>query len=124
MRTFVIKMTNTITIKTNQTKLTFISVVGSLVQSSDKVGHLFIIFRDVTASAMFFVLFFPFCFDLLDALKDASFISRFFCLVLISYDVNIPCSSSMLIESRYTLSYSVDILGSNLMYSCDLIHHI
>jgi hypothetical protein len=42
-------------------------------------------------------------------------ISRFFCLVLISYDVNIPCSSSMLIESRSTLSYSVDILGSNLI---------
>jgi hypothetical protein len=39
MRKFVIKMTNTITVKTNQRNLTFISAIGSLVQSLDKIGH-------------------------------------------------------------------------------------
>jgi hypothetical protein len=54
-------MTNTITIKTNQRKITSIPDVSSLVQSSDKVGHFFIIFRDGTVAAMFFFLFsFPF----------------------------------------------------------------
>jgi hypothetical protein len=47
-------MTNTITIKTNQRKIISIPAVGSLVQSYDKVGHFFIIFRDVTAAAMLF----------------------------------------------------------------------
>jgi hypothetical protein len=60
-----------------------------------------------------FYFFFPFFFDLLDDFKDDSFISVFYCSVLISYDVKIPCTSSMLIEFIYTLSFSVDILGSN-----------
>jgi hypothetical protein len=63
----------------------------------------------------YFSFFFPFFFDILDALKDASFIFGFSCSVLISYDVTLPCSSSMLIESRSTLSFSDDILGSNLI---------
>jgi hypothetical protein len=57
MRTFVSKITNTITIKTNQMKLTSIPVVGSLVQYSNKVGHFFIIFREVTTVVMFFFFF-------------------------------------------------------------------
>jgi hypothetical protein len=47
----------------------------------------------------------------LDSLKDVSFIYGFSCLILISYVVKIPCSSSMLIESRSSLSSSVDIVG-------------
>jgi hypothetical protein len=113
MRTFFIKMTNTITIKTNQRNLTYIPTVGSLVQSFDKVGRFFIIFRNVTVVAMLF--FFFLSFDLLDTLKAASFIYGFSCLVLISYVVKIPCSLSMLIEFRYALSSSADILGSNLI---------
>jgi hypothetical protein len=62
-----------------------------------------------------FSFFFHFFFDLLDALKDASFISGFSCSVLISYAMKIPCISSMIIESRSTLSSSVDILGSNII---------
>jgi hypothetical protein len=62
----------------------------------------------------YFSFCFLFFFDLLDALKVASFIYGFSCSVLISYAVNIPCSSSMLIEFRYALSSSADILGSNL----------
>jgi hypothetical protein len=62
-----------------------------------------------------FSFFFPFFFDLLDGLKVASFIFGFSYSVLISYVVKIPCSSSMLIESRFDLSYSVYILGSNLI---------
>jgi hypothetical protein len=58
---------------------------------------------------------FPFYFDLLDALKSYSFISGFSCSVLISYAMNISCSSPMLIESRSDFSSSVDILGSNLI---------
>jgi hypothetical protein len=56
MRKFVSKMTNTITIKQNQRKLTSMSAAGSLVQYYDEVGHLLIIFRDVTAGAMLFFL--------------------------------------------------------------------
>jgi hypothetical protein len=63
----------------------------------------------------YFSFCFPFFFDVLDALKDASFISGFSCSVLISYVVNIPCSPSMLIDSRSSLYSSVDILGSNLI---------
>jgi hypothetical protein len=59
--------------------------------------------------------FLPFCFEFLDALKAASFISRFSYLVLISYAVKIPCNSSMLIDFRYDISSSVDILGSNII---------
>jgi hypothetical protein len=62
-----------------------------------------------------FYFCFPFFFDLLDALKVASFIFGFSYSILISYAVKIPCSSSMLIKSRYSLSSSVDILGSNLI---------
>jgi hypothetical protein len=62
-----------------------------------------------------FSFFFPFFFDLLDSLKAASFISGFSYSVLISYAVNIPCSLAMLIEFRYVISSSVDILGSNLI---------
>jgi hypothetical protein len=51
----------------------------------------------------YFSFLFPFCFGLLDALKYASFISRFSSSILISYVVNIPCSLSMLIESRSAL---------------------
>jgi hypothetical protein len=99
MGKFVSKMTNTITIKTNQWKLTFISGIGSLVQSSEISLMLICSF------------YFSFFFDLL----DSSFIFGFFYLVLISYAVKIPCSSSMLIESRSALSSSVDILRSNLI---------
>jgi hypothetical protein len=62
-----------------------------------------------------FYFCFPICFDLLNALKAASFISRFSCSVLISYAVKIPCILSMLIEFRPSLSSSADILGSNLI---------
>jgi hypothetical protein len=62
-----------------------------------------------------FSFFFPFFFDLLDALKASSFIYGFSYSLLISYAVKIPCSSSMLIESRSALSSSVDTLGSNLI---------
>jgi hypothetical protein len=62
-----------------------------------------------------FSFFFPFFFDLLDDLKVACFISRFSYSVLISYVMKIPCSSFMLIESRYSLSSSAEILGSNLI---------
>jgi hypothetical protein len=58
---------------------------------------------------------FPFFFGLLDALRAASFISGFSYLVLISYAVKIPCSSSMLNEFRSALYSSDDILGSNLI---------
>jgi hypothetical protein len=58
---------------------------------------------------------FFFYFDLLDALKVASFTSGFSYSVLISYVVKIPCSSSMLIEFRSDLSSSVNILGLNLI---------
>jgi hypothetical protein len=54
---------------------------------------------------------FPFCFELLDALKVSYFIYGFSCSVLISYAVNIPCSLFVLIESRSSLSSSDDILG-------------
>jgi hypothetical protein len=63
----------------------------------------------------YFSFFFPFFFDILDALKDAYFIYGFSCSVLISYDVKLPCSSSMLIESRSALSSSDDILRLNLI---------
>jgi hypothetical protein len=63
----------------------------------------------------YFSFFFPFFFYLLNALKVASFISRFSYSVLISYVVKIPWSSSMLIEFRSSLSSSADILGSNLI---------
>jgi hypothetical protein len=95
-------------------KLTSIPTVGSLVQYFDEVGNFFIIFRDVIVAAIYFCSFF-FFFDLLDALKDASFTSGFSYSVLISYAVKIPCSSSMLIEFRSDLSSSADILGLNLI---------
>jgi hypothetical protein len=50
-------MTNTITIKANQRNLTSIPDVGSLVQYFDKVGHFFIIFRDVIDAAKLFFFF-------------------------------------------------------------------
>jgi hypothetical protein len=58
---------------------------------------------------------FFFCFDIFYALKAASFTSGFSCSVLISYAMKIPCSSSMLIEFRFDLSSSADILGLNLI---------
>jgi hypothetical protein len=64
---------------------------------------------------LYYSCFFLFFFDLLDALKASYFTCRFSYLVLISYAVMIPCSSSMLIEFRSDLSYSVDILGLNLI---------
>jgi hypothetical protein len=59
--------------------------------------------------------FLPFCFEFLDSLKDAYFIFGFSCSVIISYAVKIPCNSSMLIDFRTNLSFSDDILGSNLI---------
>jgi hypothetical protein len=62
-----------------------------------------------------FFFFLPFLFEFLDDLNDPYFIYGFSCSVLISYDVNIPCNSSMLIEFRSDLSSSVYILGLNLI---------
>jgi hypothetical protein len=58
---------------------------------------------------------FFFFFDLLDVLKAAYFTYGFSYSILISYAVNIPCNSSMIIESRSDLSSSDDILGLNLI---------
>jgi hypothetical protein len=69
------------------------------------------IFPVIPATAMLFLFFL----SLLDYLKVASFIYQFSYSVLISYAVKIPCSSSMLIESRSALSSSVELLGSNLI---------
>ena len=95
--------------------ITFIFFIGSLVQSWQSWPLLHHLLRRHCCCYFCFSLCFPFCFDLLDALKVASFISGFYCSILISYVVNIPCSSSMLIEFRSDLSYNVDILGLNII---------
>jgi hypothetical protein len=58
---------------------------------------------------------FFFFFDLLDALKAASFTSVFSYSVLSSYAMKITCNSSILIEFRSAISSSADILGLNLI---------